>query len=76
MLTLIRLVALLLTSRLPTYFVMGSEVLIVAVKSWRVLNLGFRWLRHKLLDSTLERGVRPEFKDMIDGGLLDRNNIG
>ena len=76
MLTLIRLIALLLTSRLLTYFVMGSEVLIVAVKSWRVLNLGFRWLRHKLLDSTLERGVRPEFKDMIDGGLLDRNNIG
>ena len=76
MLTLIRSITLLLTSRLPTYFVMGSEVLIVAVKSWRVLNLGFRWLRHKLLDSTLERGVRPEFKDMIDGGLLDRNNIG
>ena len=76
MLTLIRLIALPLTSRLLTYFVMGSEALIVAVKSWRVLNLGFRWLRHKLLDSTLERGVRPEFKDMIDGGLLDRNNIG
>ena len=74
--TLIRLIALLLTSRLPTYFVMGSEVLIVAVKSWRVLNLGFRWLRHKLLDSTLERGVRSGFKDMIDGGLLERNNIG
>ena len=54
----------------------GSEILSVAVKSQKVLDLGFRCWRHDPLDSILESGVRFESKHVIDGGLLERNSVG